>query len=720
MTARHTEDKYKDLARSLGLTWCGPHLPKNTKDKTNWSCSEPEHPEFPATFNDLTKIRREHKSSGCVYCSGKKAAPSSSLATLEPDIAALWHPTKNNLLTADDVTPGSNRKVYWLCSQDIEHVRRATVVYAVQRGIPKCRQCNLISVKRPDLMAEWHPTRNNDLSPDEVVCGSAKPVWWRCRFNRRHEWRAAPNNRTAGDSGCPDCNKRSSKLEIRVYTELLTLFPDALWGELVDGKECDVLIPSINIGIEIDGAYFHANKADKDSAKNKHFKSLGVHILRLREHPLPKISEHDIQHKKNDRSLSLVKRVVRRLQELRSQIADNAAAQSYLSRKKLAALEHYRDRLAGLQFPPFEKSLEHLYPQAASTWDYELNGSFTPQMFRPGSEQEVYWHCPVEGHPSFRYPIKRQRKHNGCPICTGRQVTDDTSVATKLDRIDVLWHPTKNLPDTPKDVRHKEASRKVWWLCPECGHEWEALPNNVIHVGTGCEPCSDRRGARKRIKLKIAKEGSLADRRPDIVAFIDSARSPEIDASHKLPGSNASVYIKCPKCAFEWPKKRTLKDLRRIVDSHNCIQSLSQRFPDLSIFWDRERNSNLNPDNIPSNSQQKYYWRCINCGFEWAKPSSIRNFARHGMRTHDCSTVLQVAFPDIVKFWDWDRNTLKGPNQITKGSRTKIFLMCTSCGHQFKKPWVTSDVTLKGFVCKNCGARFSGVNRRQKQPITTA
>ena len=32
----------------------------------------------------------------------------------------------------------------------------------------------------PNLVAEWHPTRNDNLTPDEIGCGSAKKVWWKC------------------------------------------------------------------------------------------------------------------------------------------------------------------------------------------------------------------------------------------------------------------------------------------------------------------------------------------------------------------------------------------------------------------------------------------------------------------------------------------------------------------------------------------------------------
>ena len=52
---------------------------------------------------------------GCPYCSGRRPVPGEGdLATLFPDVAALWHPTRNGDLAPDAVGPGSSRKVWWL------------------------------------------------------------------------------------------------------------------------------------------------------------------------------------------------------------------------------------------------------------------------------------------------------------------------------------------------------------------------------------------------------------------------------------------------------------------------------------------------------------------------------------------------------------------------------------------------------------------------------
>lgn len=48
-----------------------------------------------------------------------------TLATLEPQVAAEWHPTLNGALTPQKVTAGSSRRVWWICGEG--HVWRTAI-----------------------------------------------------------------------------------------------------------------------------------------------------------------------------------------------------------------------------------------------------------------------------------------------------------------------------------------------------------------------------------------------------------------------------------------------------------------------------------------------------------------------------------------------------------------------------------------------------------------
>ncbi|MBF0217854.1 MAG: zinc-ribbon domain-containing protein [Candidatus Omnitrophica bacterium] len=50
----------------------------------------------------------------------KKTKPKNNLLLVNPSLAKEWHPTKNGKLTPKDVTPGSDRKVWWQCKKGHE------------------------------------------------------------------------------------------------------------------------------------------------------------------------------------------------------------------------------------------------------------------------------------------------------------------------------------------------------------------------------------------------------------------------------------------------------------------------------------------------------------------------------------------------------------------------------------------------------------------------
>ena len=55
------------------------------------------------------------KPQGCPYCAGKRILIGfNDLQSQYPEIAAEWHPSKNGALKPTDITPGSEKKVWWL------------------------------------------------------------------------------------------------------------------------------------------------------------------------------------------------------------------------------------------------------------------------------------------------------------------------------------------------------------------------------------------------------------------------------------------------------------------------------------------------------------------------------------------------------------------------------------------------------------------------------
>jgi hypothetical protein len=128
-----------------------------------------------------------------------------SLLRNNPELAKEWHPTKNGSLTPADLTPGSNKRVWWICTKG--HEWKATISISNRgRGCPYCAgravcDDNCLQSFNLSGAVEWHPAKNGRLTPRDVTSGSSKRVWWRCR--KGHDWEAYIHSRSKGYGRCP-------------------------------------------------------------------------------------------------------------------------------------------------------------------------------------------------------------------------------------------------------------------------------------------------------------------------------------------------------------------------------------------------------------------------------------------------------------------------------------------------------------------------------------
>ena len=130
-----------------------------------------------------------------------------SLEELFPDIAKEWHPTKNGDRLPRDYMANSNTKVWWKCENGHEW-ENAINTRNGGHGCPYCANqivlpgFNDLATINPTLAAQWHPTKNQDITQKDVMPGSNKKAWWICENG--HEWEAVIASRNKG-VGCQEC-----------------------------------------------------------------------------------------------------------------------------------------------------------------------------------------------------------------------------------------------------------------------------------------------------------------------------------------------------------------------------------------------------------------------------------------------------------------------------------------------------------------------------------
>lgn len=391
--------------------------------KVWWKCAEgPDH-EWQATLNS-----RLFAESGCPYCDGKRVSVTNSLAARFPAIAAQWHPTKNDT-TAEKVTAGLIKRVWWKCPNGPDHEWQTTILKRTRHGTgcPFCKGqrvsvTNSLAALFPHLAAEWHSTKNGSATPDTVVAGSEKKVWWKCPKGPDHEWEALLSNRTRLGRGCPFC----AGVRASVTNSLAALYPDVA---------CEL----------------HPTKNGNMSARE---------VVAGSERKLWWQCPSDPQH---------------HWQATPAHRTKEKQGCPLCSNRKLSTTNN----------------LAALYPEIAAEWDFTKNKGLTPDRVVAGAAKKVWWRCPKgQDHVWQTRVVDRTTGGLGCPFCAGKRVSTTNSLATLFPTIASEWHATKNGNATPTKVVAGSAE-KAWWQCPKNrDHVWQTKIVSRTSLGSGCPYCN--------------------------------------------------------------------------------------------------------------------------------------------------------------------------------------------------------------------------------------
>ena len=467
----------------------------NKKTPENYAYSRAEaHWKCDQGHNWITSPRKMARWGGCPICTNtaRYTDDNRNFAVIFPEILKEWDYELNKVDPAK-LPPHSGKLVYWKCEKG--HSWKQTV-----NGRTKGFSCPYCSGLLPhsknnlglyEVAKEFHPSKNEELTPEKLMPKSNKRIWWICQNG--HEYKARIGDRVCKGSGCPLCKKSFSRIEIRIYSELKSLFPEALWQEKIAGLEVDVFLPTLKVGIEFDGSYWHKNKVAYDKKKSQKLENMGLHIIRVREEPLTALSLNDIvtvQIRNDIEELNLMRRIVKSLENFSGQDFSD-----YISRKTFSNQKLYAELIRIKDLP--KKSIIDVAPHLKNEWHPTKNGYMAPTNLSYGSQRKAWWKCD-QGH-AWSAIISSRVKGHGCPFCTGRYPTETNNFAVLYPEQAKSWHPTKNGELQPEEVAPK-SNKRVWWQC-EKGHEWQTLTSTRAN-GSDCPICKDQR----RVNGKYTKK----------------------------------------------------------------------------------------------------------------------------------------------------------------------------------------------------------------------
>lgn len=189
-----------------------------------------------------TTVDKRSNGRKCPYCSNKKIDDKNSFGVKYPELAKEWHPTKNGSLTPYQVAPNCGKIVWWMCHRGHEWQTRVCD-HSNGRFSHIC--ISLVDT-HPELVKEWHPTKNTVL-PSQVTYGSLLKVWWVGKCG--HEWKSTILGRAGKRKfGCPKC-KPSKKQKLLLWI-IQNIFPNEVIE--FDYKDNNLRFPDTGFKLELD------------------------------------------------------------------------------------------------------------------------------------------------------------------------------------------------------------------------------------------------------------------------------------------------------------------------------------------------------------------------------------------------------------------------------------------------------------------------------------
>jgi len=463
-------ETHPEVAKQWHPTKNGDLSPKDfthgTHKKVWWKCDKGDDHEWIAIIYSRSSGR------GCSVCSGRKVVSSNCLATLNPELAKEWHPTKNNNLTPADVTIRTYKKVWWKCDKGSDHEWMSSVGDRSNgQGCPICAGkkvvlSNCLATLNTDLAKEWHPTLNKGLTTLDVTTGSEKKVWWKCEKGDDHEWESSVDHRTRGNN-CPICSGR----KVVLSNCLATLNPE-LTKEWHPTKNNTLHPVDVTTGSQ-KKVWWKCNKGD----------------------------DHE-----------WITSIASRSSGIGCPVCSN-------------------------QKVVLSNSLATLNIDLAKEWHPTLNKGLTTLDVTTGSEKKVWWKCEKGDDHEWISNVRNRVKGNNCPICSGRKVVLSNCLATLNPELTKEWHPTKNKKITPYDVTEMTA-KKVWWKCNKGDdHEWIT---RIEHrsKGSDCPICSGR---------KVVLSNCLATLNPKLAMEWHPTKNNNLNPVDVTTGTHKKVWWKCDK-----------------------------------------------------------------------------------------------------------------------------------------------------------------------------
>jgi len=623
------------------------------------------------------------------------------------ELAKQWHPHKNIPLTPNDVSSGSGRKVWWLCSNNHEW---EAVINSRNRGCgcPYCAgqkptEKRNFATEYPELLKEFDLIKNKGIDPERLSPRTPQKVWWKCE--KGHSWQATITNRTRKRTGnrynnsCPYCTNRmlgndNSLAQLRPDiakdwhpTKNKTLTPDdviaggdtkAWWickhnhewqatvGVRVNNNtgcpKCALQTSRIEISVyaEIKALFTNVSWREKIGKYECDIflpdKKIGIEIDGVYWH-------------KQKSNVDIIKQ----------QLFEEKGIQLFRLREEGLLLLSERDvsfKWSDDTFPIISGLINQIIKFA------ELTDTECETLLRY-----------VDGGSLLNHALYRKIvSHLPAPPY-------ELSFAAKKPELVKEWAYDLNAPLSPEHFM-PAANKNIWWRCAQ-GHTWKTTLNNRSSQNTGCPHCP------RVIPSKATNEWNFAKMHPQLASEWHLEKNGELRPEDITPNSNLKFWWKC-KEGHEW--QAVVNSRARGCGCPYCYgrvasktNNLAVLFPEVLAEWNYVLNKEINPSDCTPYVGKKVWWQC-NKGHSWQ--ATINNRTRNKSGCPHCARNNRRKY-SIEYFREFASKN--GGNCLSTEylqCKTKIKMVCKN-GHEWAAR--ADDIIYEKKWCGLCSAKSKGI-----------
>lgn len=575
------------------------------------------------------------------------------LATVAPSVADEWHPEENGNLTPSDVTAGSGKEVWWLCPKGHSYLMEINQRAQRGYGCPYCsghraiKGVNDLATVNPMLTKEWHPEKNAGLTPSDVTAGSQKKVWWLCP--KGHAYEQTIIKRAKRGYSCPYCSGHSV---LKGFNDLATVNPRLAkeWHPEMNGD----LTPF-------------------DVTANS-----GKRVWWLC--PLG----HAYQATVHDRNAD----------DTQCPIC-NARNQSSFPEQ---AILYY---------------VKKLYPDAVNKYKEIFSHSMELDVYIPSIRLGIEF----DGANWHNTATQYRREKKKYEICQRNQIT----LIRVKEATDAQW---ENVADAvyyiPKVRRYNYLEQVIKAVMDSIDRNANMWTRKNPHQYHSTVDVNLERDRPEILQYLTAIPNSLAELRPDVVIKWDYNKNGSLAPNMFTVSSNQVVWWKCPDCGHEWQSsinsmtrpgrsgcEKCSRSKQGITFTKHVVEqrgSLEETQPKLAREWHPQNNGTLTPRDITAGYNRKVWWLCSKCGYAWEASPNNR---KRGSGCPCCSgrvpksgvNDLETLHPELMKEWDYEKNTELNPHFLLPGSGKKAWWRCVQCGCVWR---ATIASRTKGHGCPKC------------------